>query len=179
MVGSFFDRRRKHWLLYVLGMLVCWGMAGVVAFLLMWCFEFPCAYAFTLLQISKAVSANGVPVASILGSRSIHWHTSSYYNNVCGVDGDLVALRLETLSISNYFAYDTATHVLVPMTDAAARQFPALMPLGDTMINVSLLESNANKRGAAYAMTFVGGDEIKLPEKWFRKHCASGGRISR
>jgi len=77
---------------------------------------------------------------------------------------------LETPSTSNYFAYDSLTHVLVPITDAAAEQFPALMPPGDVLTNVHELIWDTNNKPWEMVKTFVQGNEIKLPGNWCRAH---------
>ena len=109
----------------------------------------------------------------IIKGQDLHWVTDGYIAGICGVPDNLTALRLETPSNSSdyYFAYDSRTRVVVPMTPAAAVEFPAFMPTGDELVGVFELYGNTNS-----TTTWMGGNEIKLPAKWFRASIRADGR---
>lgn len=157
-------RRPSFW--RVIGLLGGLALFGFVVFWLASALELECAYAFTLLRIPSATSVNGVPVSKIIRAENAHWFTDGYENNLLDTfeDGNLTVIRLNTESNATfyYFAYDSRTHVLVPMTDATAQRFPEFMPSGDELVEVSELNGKTNME-----MT-VGNNIIKLPAKWFR-----------
>lgn len=133
-----------------------WFVAGLI--------ELPLAYAFTLLRMSGAKSANGVPVSKITKGEFAYWTTDDYFAGKCGDHDNLVTMRLEVLyeGLDYYFAYDSRTRVVVPMTDAAAKRFPALMPAGDKLVNACELNGETN------TSFWMGNNELKMPAKWFR-----------
>jgi hypothetical protein len=66
-----------------------------------------------------------------------------------------------------YFTYDTQKRTLVPFCEETAEAFPELMPAGDTLVNVEVL--NANEEREHLVESEYMGTELKLPEKWFRE----------
>jgi len=160
-----FLRKRLPSFWPVFGLLGWLGLLGYMVFLSAWFLDLPCAYVFTVLRMPSAISVNGVPVAKIIKGKGGHWVTDDYFARLCGDHDNLTAMRLETPSNSTdyYFAYDSRTRVVVPMTPAAAAEFPAFMPSGDELVGVFELNGNTNS-----TTTWMGGNEIKLPGKWFR-----------
>ncbi len=149
------------------------GSLAVLGFVIFWfagLLEFPCAYAFTLLRIPDATSVNGVPVSKLIKGAGNYWVTDDYFSDLCGDYDNLTTIRLETPSNTTdyYFAYDSRTRVLVPMTDAAAECFPAFMPSDDKLVGVYELNGGTNRVNGFVSTMTMGNNEIKLPAKWFR-----------
>jgi hypothetical protein len=145
------------------GFLVALALCGFVTFWLLGLFEYPSAWAFTILRMPSAKSVKGVRVSEIVRGDA-HWVTDDYFCGICGDHDNLLALRLETSSNRSdyYFAYDSRTREIVPMTIAAAGKFPEFMPDGDDLVAVSTL--NGGKRGGGQ----MGNNLLELPAKWFQ-----------
>jgi hypothetical protein len=160
----------------VFGCLVLLGVVLYAVWFIGICFEVEYPYTFTLHQIrNSAVSYSGVPVSDIIKSNSaysqmnLHWHTCSYDVYGCRLNNALLPVKLfqldsqgNTVKLLDMFAYSKRTHVLVPMTEATALHFPALMPKNDTLVAVHALDSNALATGNGI------GEAFELPEKWFK-----------
>jgi hypothetical protein len=137
-------------------------------------FEFEYPYTLTLARVRQAKSADGTPISKIITADvletdgGLRWHTCNYCAHWCGNHNDLVSVRLEAPGkrAAYHFAYSHSTRTLVPMTDAAAAQFPLLLPSGDTLTGINQL----NRKPGVFT---VGQAELKLPEKWFGKVTAS------
>jgi hypothetical protein len=142
---------------------------GFVIFFIAWFTELPVAYTFTIMRMSGAKSASGVRASKLIDDNTAHWYTDDYYARDCGDYKNLTMLRLET-ALNNsdyYFAYDSITGEVVPMTAAAATRFPSLMPAGDRMANAYALSRGTDTVDGA-SMS-VGNNKLIMPEKWFRR----------
>jgi hypothetical protein len=145
------------------GFLVAFAMCGYATFWTLGLFQFPAAWMFTIWRMPGAKSVKGVRVSEIVKG-DVRWVTDDYFCGICGDHDNLLALRLETSSNRGdyYFAYDSRTREVVPMTIAAAAKFPEIMPDGDDLVAVSAL--NGGKSGGMQ----MGDNVIELPRKWFR-----------
>lgn len=136
-------------------------------------FEYP--YMLTLTAVANARSPSGVAVSKIITadgsdwSHGLHWHACSYCCDLSGTNKNLISVHFQAPDKSTmyYFAYCRRTHILVPMTDHTAAHFPLLMPPGDQLQPVGVLDGNGQT-------TSLGYGEMKLPAKWYR----SGFRAS-
>jgi hypothetical protein len=130
-------------------------------------FEYP--YELTLIAVTNSKSASDVPVSKIIKSdgsnwgRGPHWHTCSYCCDFCGTNRNLISVHIQAPDKSTmyYFAYCRRTHILVPMTDHTAAHFPLLMPPGDKLQPVGILDGSGQTISLGYG-------EMKLPAKWYR-----------
>jgi len=145
------------------GFLAALAVCGYITFWVFGLFEFPAAWFFTILRMPSATSINGVRVSEIVKGKGDRWVTDDYFCGICGDHDNLLALRLETSSNRSdyYFAYDSRTRVIVPLTIAAAGKFPEFMPKGDELVAVSILNGGARGGGQ------MGNNEMELPAKWF------------
>lgn len=148
---------------------VCIALFAYVVWWIGIALEFEYPYTLTLMHVRSAVSVNGVPVSQIIRSRGIdtqgiHWHTCSYCAHAFGDHKNLVLVRLDGAdkSKSYYFAYCRPTHVLVPLMDLTAKEFPSLMPPADELRPVGELD------GTGRTSSF-GEGELKLPKNWYGK----------
>jgi hypothetical protein len=173
----YFRRKRKpsFWFAFIL--LILLPLFGFAVFFIAGMLELPCAYFFTTARMSTATSVTGVPVSKILHGKSLEWSTDDYMCDTCGASENLMPLWLETQSrtYKDYFFYDTRTRFIVPITDAAAQDFPEFVPPGDTFVNIAYLEQT-NHTGPIW-LRYIEGNELKVPTKWFAE--ASRGETDR
>jgi len=144
--------------------LVALALCGYIIFWVLGLFQFPAAWFFTIWRVPSATSVKGVRVSEIVKGPGDRWITDDYFCGICGDHDNLLAVRLETSSnrFDYYFAYDSRTRVIVPMTIAAAGKFPEFMPDGDELVSVGTL--NGTNSGGGY---MIGDNLLELPRKWF------------
>jgi hypothetical protein len=162
-------------------------LSAFVVWLVWWVgmvFEFEYPYTFTLMRVRSATSVSGLPAAQIIKSDSadwsggLDWHTCSYCADAFGDHRNLTLVRLtapdKAKATFYYFAYCRQTHVIVPLMDKTAAQFPSLMPAGDELRPVGELD------GTGRTSSF-GDGELKLPAKWYRTAAGAepGGAANR
>jgi len=147
------------------GFLVALAMCGYAMFWVLGLFQMPSAWFFTIARMPSARSVKGVRVSEIVKGAGNHWVTDDYFCGVCGDHDNLLAVRLETSSnrFDYYFAYDSRTRVIVPLTAAAAAKFPEFMPEGDTLVSVWALNGKSSNSGGGS----MGNNILELPRKWF------------
>jgi hypothetical protein len=144
--------------------------AGLLLYVVWWfgiVLEFEYPYALTLLNAKNARSVAGVPIRRIIEASGNdwekgRWHTCSYCAYRCGDHENLISVKFDAPSGIWFFAYCSTTRELVPMNDSTAAQFPAMMPVGDSLKSVSVLNGKLGGGGWVY------NQELKLPVKWFR-----------
>jgi hypothetical protein len=162
-----------------------WPRAGIVALFLVapatlglvlfWCaglFEDPVAYYFTVLRLQRATSVNGVPISKVIPASRGSFSVDDYFAHTCGYYRNLITVRLDPNPPEHafyYFLYENRRQVLVPINEQTAEAFPALMPKGDELVSMGVL----NGTGATISF---GSGEIKPPAKWFRSVTGNGSQ---
>jgi hypothetical protein len=138
------------------GGFVVWFVGGML--------EFPFVYAFTQLHIRNATAWDGSPISKILGSDINDLTTDDYIANVCPDYSTITVFRIfrQGRLAGYYFAYDTKSNVLVPLSETAALHFPALMPPGDRLMDWWTLTENRD--GGQF-----GDATLTMPANWFHK----------
>jgi hypothetical protein len=138
------------------GGFVVWSVGGML--------EFPFVYAFTQLHIRNATAWDGSPISKILGSDINDLTTDDYIGDRCPDYSPIIIFRMfrQGRLAGYYFAYDTKSNVLVPLSETAALYYPALMPPGDRLVDWWTLTTNRD--GGQF------GDAIlAMPADWFHK----------
>ncbi len=135
---------------------VVWFVGGML--------EFPFVYAFTQLHIRNATTWDGSPILKILRSDINDLYTDDYIGNFCPDYSTITIFGMYRHGqlAGYYFAYDTKSNVLVPLSETAALNFPTLMPPGDRLVDWSTLTTNRD--GGSF-----GDATLAMPANWFRK----------
>jgi hypothetical protein len=140
------------------------ALSGYVVWFVGGMLEFPFVYAFTQLHIRNAKAWDGSPISKILGSDINDLTTDDYIGNLCPDYSTITIFRMLRQGglAGYYFAYDTKSNVLVPLSETAASQFQALMPPGDRLVDWWTL--TGNRDGGQF-----GDATLAMPSNWFHK----------
>jgi len=146
----------------VVSVLVAFG--GFAVWFLGGMFQTPFVYTFTQLHIRNAKAWDGSSVSGVLGLNITDLTTDDYIADLNLEYSTITFFRMvqQGRLVGYYFAYDTKSNVLVPLSEKAASDFPALMPAGDRLENWSTLIGQPG--GGQF-----GDATLAMPANWFHK----------
>jgi len=126
--------------------------------------QLPFVYIFTQLHIRNATAWDGSPISKTLGLDINDLYTDDYIGDLCPDYSTITIFRMfrQGRLAGYYFAYDTKSNVLVPLSETAALHFPTLMPSGDRLVDLWTLTTNRD--GGQF-----GDATLAMPANWFHK----------